>query len=374
VCIPGAWPQLLAAGAEFDPATGTPANADAERLCALRWQTGAADGVREVAYAELEKATGGFSAAHELGGGGSCTVYRGRLCGLSVAIKALKPVVTPFATKQYEAEMRLLCAVTHRSICRLYAHCSRGGPRRCLVLELCRGGTLEQRIACKPGPAAGGAGTDGADGADGADGGAGAPLEPLTWQHRLQLAVEMADALLHLHTLTPQVLHRDFKSANVLLDDGGHAKVADFGLAHAGVVADATKSHVSTVNRAGTSMYMPMEYLQRGHVSAKTDSFAFGIVLLELLTGRRPIEASELYTMEPDLFQELQTRYLDARGGKWPAAVLREVAAVAQHCLAISPMLCCRFGPRSSTCPQKSSACLAIVAAIDRKDCGSVHV
>jgi interleukin-1 receptor-associated kinase 1 len=123
--------------------------------------------------------------------------------------------------------MELLCRVTHTSICRLYA-CSTDGPQRCLVLELCTGGSLEDRIECA-GEATSGDGGGGGGGGGGGNGGGGGDggckFPPLQWDHRLRIAVAMARALKHLHTLTPPMLHRDVKSANVLLDEAGNAKV-----------------------------------------------------------------------------------------------------------------------------------------------------
>ena len=219
--------------------------------------------------------------------------------------------------------------MSHDNICRLFAF-STDGPSRCLVLELCTGGALDTRLACKPAP------SDGSGSGSGNGSGSGAP-QPLQWAERLHIATGIASALVHLHTLSPPMLHRDLKTANVLLDEMNNAKVADFGLVKAGVAAGATKSHVSTQNRAGTSMYMPMEYLLHGHVSEKTDSFAFGVVLVELLTGRSPTRASELLTMDEDAFRRMKDTHLDARAGEWPAKVLREVTRLAEECTQSKP-------------------------------------
>jgi serine/threonine protein kinase len=119
--------------------------------------------------------------------------------------------------KQFESEMDLLCAVSPPSICRLLAF-STDGPQRCLVLELYEGGTLDSRLACRV--------------RDRFAKTAGDELSavPLTWQQRVKLAHGIARAVGHLHSLSPPMLHRDLKSANVLLDAGGNAKVSDFGM------------------------------------------------------------------------------------------------------------------------------------------------
>jgi serine/threonine protein kinase len=102
------------------------------------------------------------------------------------------------------------------------------------VLELCTGGALDARLeaARKPGAA------------------------PLLWKTRLQIAIDVGTALAHLHSLDPPLLHRDVKSANVLLDEADNAKVADFGTVHIGASASTDRTHVSTRNIAGTRGYM----------------------------------------------------------------------------------------------------------------------
>ena len=160
------------------------------RECVKQWLAGEAESVRDLPFRELERATEGFREAKLLGTGGSCAVFGGELFGLPVAVKRLNRIDAPSATgpgkdwgaKQFEREMELLCTVTHPSICRLFAF-SADGPQLCLVLELCDS-ALDKRLACKGGAA------------------------PMTWQHRLQIAMDVASALLHLHSMSPPMLHR----------------------------------------------------------------------------------------------------------------------------------------------------------------------
>jgi serine/threonine protein kinase len=121
-------------------------------------------------------------------------------------------------------------------ICRLFAF-STDGPQRCLVLELCTGGTLSERLACK----------------------AAVSNTPLTWQHRVQIALGIVSALEYLHAMTPQQIHRDLKTQNVLLDAQGVAKVADFGTVRDFDVKKGSATHTLTRAVVGTNGYMPRE-------------------------------------------------------------------------------------------------------------------
>jgi serine/threonine protein kinase len=138
----------------------------------------------------------------KLGGGASCEVFSGHLYGLFVAVKRLGDSADAWEGEQFQSELELLCKARHASLCRLFSYSVE--PRLCLVLELCSGGALDKRLACA----------------------AGQVHPPLTWEHRLRIAVDIGNGLAYLHSMTPQMLHRDVKSANILLDDAGNAKVA----------------------------------------------------------------------------------------------------------------------------------------------------
>jgi hypothetical protein len=178
--------------AEYDEDTGAPINMTAKRDVAREWNSAALSGeksrVVDLPYAELERATDCFSEFNMVGGGASCAVFVARVFGVTAAIKQLKDATVEWEAKQFTSEMALLQRASHANICRLLAFSS-DGPHRCLVLELCSGGALNERLACKV--AAGRA-----------------PPAPLTWQERVRIAHGIASALEYLHGLTPQMIHR----------------------------------------------------------------------------------------------------------------------------------------------------------------------
>lgn len=114
--------------------------------------------------------------------------------------------------------------------------------------------------------------------------------ECLDWNTRMKIAAGAARGLEYLHDkANPPVIYRDFKSSNILLDEGFHPKLSDFGLAKLGPVGD--KTHVST-RVMGTYGYCAPEYAMTGQLTLKSDVYSFGVVLLELITGRKAIDNS----------------------------------------------------------------------------------
>lgn len=114
--------------------------------------------------------------------------------------------------------------------------------------------------------------------------------EPLNWNTRMKIAAGAARGLEYLHDkANPPVIYRDFKSSNILLEEGFHPKLSDFGLAKLGPTGD--KSHVST-RVMGTYGYCAPEYAMTGQLTVKSDVYSFGVVLLELITGRKAIDSS----------------------------------------------------------------------------------
>jgi serine/threonine protein kinase len=330
----------------FDQDTGFPRDSDTERWISLFWQgmtTMAQDESYHsfrIPYAVLAAATADFADAGCIGGGASCAVYKATVYGTWVAVKALNllqseedeavdPKQSMWEAKQFAAEMALLTAVRHPNICRLLGVSTDGG-RRCLVLEYCPGGGLDTRLKLdrelmESGQAA-----------------------TLGWGQRLQIAVGIARALAHLHSLTPAMIHRDVKTQNVLLahehcsDWLANTKVADFGTVREdkrgrvdskfGTAATGNrKTHGSTMNVVGTPVYMPNEYLL-GRVGPKTDAFSFGIVLIELLTSGNGIDARNLVELsERPLHEELRMHpVVEALG--WPKQVLEQMVGLVVRC------------------------------------------
>jgi serine/threonine protein kinase len=266
----------------------------------------------KIPYAVLSAMTNNFHESHFLGKGSFASVFKGEpqlvlsrnnidLSANPGLLKFLKGLPAEVAVKRDLRELGELPANStpkerthklymdqadrneaticskyrHQYLCNLVALCNEDGPHRCLVFEICNGGNLFDALhpeLAKPGDAP--------------------PRPILTAQQRFTIAANAAQAIDYLHCAAqPPVLHRDIKSDNILLAyNGGKVspKVGDFGTAR----QDENKvgaTHKSTRMIIGTPVYMPPEYFRSGHYSVKTDSYAFGIVLMELLTGQDPL-------------------------------------------------------------------------------------
>ncbi|GFZ02043.1 protein kinase superfamily protein [Actinidia rufa] len=166
------------------------------------------------------------------------------------------------------------------------------------------------------------------------------PAETLTWKTRLQIILGAAQGLAYLHDgLEVQVIFRDFKSSNVLLDKDFKPKLSDFGLAREGPVGDRT--HVSTAV-VGTYGYAAPEYVDTGHLTMKSDIYSFGVVLYEILTGRRTIERNRP-SMEQKLLEWVKqypvasnkfSMIIDPRlRNQYSLSAARKIAKLADSCL-----------------------------------------
>ncbi|XP_001599847.1 pelle-like serine/threonine-protein kinase pik-1 [Nasonia vitripennis] len=216
-----------------------------------------------IPYSELAAATDNWKREHLLGKGGFGTVFKGIWKNTEVAIKKIEPRGSDYdesyalQLEQSFREIKILNSLPHENILPLYAY-SIGGEAPCLVYQCMKNGSLEDRLHLKHGS------------------------YPLNWIQRREIAKGIARGLQYLHTIHEKpLIHGDIKSANILLDKNFEPKIGDFGLAREGSSDDSLK--VSKIQ--GTRPYLPEEYIFKGNLSTKIDTYSYGIVLFELATG-----------------------------------------------------------------------------------------
>lgn len=214
-------------------------------------------------YEDLAAATGGFSDQNLLGQGGFGFVYKGVLPnGKEVAVKSLKSN-SGQGEREFHAEVDIISRVHHRHLVSLVGYCI-AGSQRMLVYEFVPNNTLEYHLH-----------------------GRGRPV--MDFPTRLKIAIGAAKGFAYLHEdCHPRIIHRDIKASNILLDFNFEAKVADFGLAK---LSSDNHTHVST-RIMGTFGYLAPEYASSGKLTEKSDVYSYGIMLLELITGKRPVDVN----------------------------------------------------------------------------------
>ncbi|KAL5811463.1 hypothetical protein ACOSQ3_028201 [Xanthoceras sorbifolium] len=224
-------------------------------------------------YSELKTATEDFSPANKLGEGGFGPVYKGKLGdGRVIAVKQLS-VASHQGKSQFVAEIVAISAVQHRNLVKLYGCCIEGSERL-LVYEYLENKSLDQALF-------------------------GETSLNFNWSTRYDICLGVARGLAYLHEESRlRIIHRDVKSSNILLDSKLNPKISDFGLAK---LYDDKKTHIST-RVAGTIGYLAPEYAMRGHLTEKTDVFAFGVVVLEMVSGRpnsgSSLDEEQVYLLE----------------------------------------------------------------------------
>ncbi|KAK4798471.1 hypothetical protein SAY86_030797 [Trapa natans] len=235
-------------------------------------------------HEEMRMATDGFSEANLLGQGGFGYVHKGVLPnGKEVAVKQLK-AGSGQGEREFQAEVEIISRVHHKHLVSLVGYCITGNQRM-LVYEFVPNNTLEFHLHGKGRPT-------------------------MDWPTRLKIALGSAKGLAYLHEdCNPKIIHRDIKAANILLDFKFEAKVADFGLAK---LSSDVNTHIST-RVMGTFGYLAPEYASSGKLTDKSDVFSFGVMLLELITGRKPVDTTNTYTDDSlvDWARPLMTRALE---------------------------------------------------------------
>ncbi|XP_010252232.1 PREDICTED: probable leucine-rich repeat receptor-like protein kinase At5g49770 [Nelumbo nucifera] len=227
-------------------------------------------GARLFSYDELRACTSNFSESNEIGSGGYGKVYKGIISsGQVVAIKRATQGSMQ-GGHEFRNEIELLSRVHHKNLVNLVGFCLEQ-KEQMLVYEFIPNGTLWESLSGRSGI-------------------------HLDWKRRLQIALDSARGLSYLHEhANPPIIHRDVKSSNILLDENLVAKVSDFGLSK--LISDISKGHVSTQVK-GTVGYLDPEYYMTQQLTEKSDVYSFGIVMLELVTAKKPIEKGKYIVRE----------------------------------------------------------------------------
>ncbi|KAL3518828.1 hypothetical protein ACH5RR_021417 [Cinchona calisaya] len=281
-------------------------------------------------FNDLKNATKNFKPDSLLGEGGFGYVFKGWIDehtlapskpgnGMVVAVKKLKTESFQ-GHREWLAEVNYLGQLHHGNLVKLIGYCSES-DKRLLVYEFMPRGSLENHLFRK-----------------------GVQLIP--WATRMRIAVDVARGLSFLHSLDANVIYRDMKASNILLDSDFTAKLSDFGLARDGPSGD--KTHVST-RVVGTQGYAAPEYIATGHLTPKSDVYSFGVLLLELLSGKRAIGDENIGGNDETLVDwaipflrdsRRVMRIMDTRlGGQYSKKAAQAAAAIALQCLHTDPKL-----------------------------------
>lgn len=284
-------------------------------------------------FEELKAATRNFSRSQMLGEGGFGYVYRGTIKGrddphanLDIAVKQLSRKGLQ-GHKEWLTEVNVLGVVEHPNLVKLVGYCAEDderGIQRLLVYEYMQNRSVEYHLSLRL-------------------------SSPLSWAMRLKIALDSARGLTYLHEgMDFQIIFRDFKTSNILLDEHWNAKLSDFGLARQGPTEGV--SHVSTAV-VGTIGYAAPEYIQTGHLTVKSDVWSYGVVLYELITGRRPMDRNRPKG-EQKLIEWIKPYMTDAKKfhlivdprieGNFSLKSAMKLAAVANRCLIRQP----KFRPK----------------------------
>ncbi|KAL5225718.1 hypothetical protein ABZP36_012357 [Zizania latifolia] len=275
-------------------------------------------------YNELRAATKNFRPDQILGEGGFGVVYKGVIDenvrvgfpSTQVAVKELNPEGIQ-GDKEWLAEVNYLGQLSHPNLVELTGYCCEGS-HRLLVYEYMACGSLEKHLFRRV-------------------------CLNMPWSTRMKIALGAARGLEYLHGAERSIIYRDFKTSNILLDADYNAKLSDFGLARTGPSGDQT--HVST-RVMGTYGYAAPEYVMTGHLTARSDVYGFGVVLLEMIIGRRAVDKSRpsrehnlVEWARPLLVHNRKLfRIIDPRmEGQYSTKAAIEVAALAYRCLSQNP-------------------------------------
>ncbi|XP_058204603.1 serine/threonine-protein kinase PCRK1-like [Rhododendron vialii] len=285
--------------------------------------------LRDFTLDELKTATRNFSRSLMIGEGGFGCVYRGVIRDSEASYKRIDVAVKQLGGrglqghKEWLTEVNFLGIVEHQNLVKLVGYCAEDderGIQRILVYEYMVNRSVQDHLSQFK--------------------------APLPWITRLKIAQDAARGLAYLHEgMEFQIIFRDFKSSNILLDDEWNAKLSDFGLARLGPCDGV--SHISTAV-VGTVGYAAPEYIQTGRLTAKSDVWSYGVFLYELITGRRPMDLNRPKN-EQKLLEWVRTHLSDIKkfelildprlNGRYSLKSAQKLAAIANRCLIRHPKL-----------------------------------
>ncbi|KAE8669040.1 Geminivirus rep interacting kinase 2 [Hibiscus syriacus] len=262
---------------------------------------------KDFTYVELHAATDGFSSKNNLSQRGFERTFRGQLENKqAIVIKPAKNNISFQEPKEFKSEIDKLIRIRHKNLVILLGCCAEG-THRLLVYEYVCNGSLNQHLTTE-----------------------GKPM-PLSWTQRVKVAIGAAKGLSHLHQ--NNIIHKNIRSSNIFLTHGFEPLLGDFGVAEPS----------STQNKIQTSKYLPPEFLENGTLSTQTDAYSFGMVLLEILTGKTAMDKvlghKDFLTWARTLIK--QRRYLelvDPRiGDSIDVFQLYRMAQLAEKCISKNP-------------------------------------
>ncbi|GMY08750.1 putative serine/threonine-protein kinase [Fagus crenata] len=234
-------------------------------------------------YKELKIATNGFHKSNKIGAGGFGSVYKGKLQdGKVVAVKMLS-VESSQGHKEFMSEIASLSNISHENLVKLHGGCI-DGPCKILVYDYMENNSLAQTLL-----------------------GGEENRTEFSWKVRRQVSLGIAQAISYIHEeVKPHIVHRDIKASNILLDQHFNPKLSDFGLSK---LFPDNNTHIST-RVAGTLGYLAPEYATSGRLTRKSDIYSFGVLLLEIVSGRTMIDF-DLELGEHYLVQKAWEMYKD---------------------------------------------------------------
>ncbi|KAK7259769.1 hypothetical protein RIF29_25382 [Crotalaria pallida] len=257
---------------------------------------------RKFTWDEIVSATSSFSEDLRIGMGAYGTVYKCSLYHTTVAVKVLHSNGN-HKSKQFQQELDILSKIRHPNLLLLLGACP---DRGCLVYEYMENGNLDERLLRKDGKA------------------------PIPWFERFRIAWEVASALAFLHSSKPTpIIHRDLKPANILLGRNLVSKIGDIGLSTM-LDSDNLSTMYKDTEPVGTLCYIDPEYQRSGVISPKSDVYAFGMVILQLLTAKPAIALT--HVVETAIDEGNLTDILDPEAGTWPFQETLDLARLGLCC------------------------------------------